>query len=283
MTRVDHGNSQPSFPTAAAAPILRAENLSFAYGARPVLRDVHLTLAPAQLTVLLGPNGSGKSTLIRSLLGILPARGQIDWFGKPLAKWRRRDLARRVAYLPQSPVVEPDQTVADVLRLGRAPYWGAFGLESARDAQVVGRVAAQLGLSDLLDRPMDSLSGGQAQRVLIGRCVSQEPAVLLLDEPEAHLDLRHGVELCLLLRELAAQQSISILLAVHDLNLAAAFADHVVLLRDGAVAADGNLEVLTPELLSDVYGLPMARLAGANSKPVFVPAAYEVSSPATIR
>jgi iron complex transport system ATP-binding protein len=243
---------------------------------------VNLALAPGQLTMLLGPNGSGKSTLIRSLLGVLPASGTIDWFGKPLPSWNRRELARRVAYLPQSPVFDPDTRVVDVLRLGRAPYWRAFGLESARDAQVVSEAATRLGLADLLDRPMDSLSGGQQQRVLIGRCLVQEPAALLLDEPEAHLDLRHGVELCQLLRTLAAERSMAVLMAVHDLNLAAAFADSVVLLAEGAVVASGTVEVLSAELLSDVYGLPMVRRwdEGSNSRPVFLPAAYGGGSPA---
>src|SRR6187551_2324134 len=120
--------------------LLQARDVSFSYGgggsdAPPVLRGAMLSLAAGEVVTLLGPNGSGKSTLIRALLGQLHTSGAIDWDGKPLAEWRRRDLARVVAYLPQSPAFEPEQTVGDALRLGRAPYWGAFGLESPRDGQ----------------------------------------------------------------------------------------------------------------------------------------------------
>src|SRR5213076_2350519 len=114
----------------------------------------------------------------------------------------------RVAYLPQSPATEPGQTVLDALRLGRSPYWSAFGLESPRDEQVVRSVSKRLGLDDLLSRPMDELSGGQRQRVFVGRCLVQEPTALLLDEPNTFLDLRHQVELCQLLRQLSKEQSI---------------------------------------------------------------------------
>jgi iron complex transport system ATP-binding protein len=269
---VDPMTIPSELPTAA----LQADRLSVRYGDRPALRDIHLTAAPGQLTMLLGPNGSGKSTLIRAVLGVLPASGTITWFGRPLHAWKRRELAKRLAYLPQAPVFDPDSRVVDVLGLGRAPYWGAFGLESARDAAVVQDVAHRLALADLLNRPMDSLSGGQQQRALIGRCLAQEPAALLLDEPEAHLDLRHGVELCQLLRQLAAERSMAILLAVHDLNLAVAFADRVMLLNEGSAAAAGTVDVLTADLLSEVYGLPILHRPGdvPGARPVFLPAAY---------
>src|SRR5688572_29536040 len=164
--------------------VLDAADVAFAYGDRPVLRGVSVTLSPGEVVALLGPNGSGKSTLIRVLLGqLVPAAGSVTWQEKPIASWRRRDLARLVAYLPQSPSYEPEQRVAEALRLGRAPYWGAFGIESTRDAQVVGEVARLLALEDLLARRMDELSGGQRQRVFVGRCLVQEPRALLLDEP----------------------------------------------------------------------------------------------------
>jgi iron complex transport system ATP-binding protein len=121
--------------------LLEGDNLAFAYGDRPVLRGVSVSLSSGEVAGLLGPNGSGKSTLIRCLLGQLDASGAVQWEAKPLRDWRRRDLARHVAYLPQSPAYEPDLTVLDVLRLGRAPYWGAFGLEARRDVEVVEEIA----------------------------------------------------------------------------------------------------------------------------------------------
>jgi iron complex transport system ATP-binding protein len=249
---------------------LQSSANAFAYGDRPALHGIDLALAAGELVALLGPNGSGKSTLIKCLLGHLPATGAINWDGKPITSWTRRQLARRVAYLPQSPVAETGQTVLDVLRLGRSPYWSAFGLESPRDEEVVRAVSARLGLDDLLARPMEELSGGQRQRVFVGRCLVQEPAAMLLDEPSTFLDLRHQVELCQLLKQLSKEQSMGVLMASHDLNLAAAYADRVMVLSEGAVAASGGVSVLEPEMLSRVYGVEMVRLEGPGGAPVLL-------------
>lgn len=253
--------------------LLRARDLTFSFGDRPVLRGVTLALDGGEVVALLGPNGSGKSTLIRALLGQLPAGGEISWTGRDVASWRRRDLARLVAYLPQSPTAEPEQRVADVLRLGRAPYWRAFGVESARDEAVVREVAALLQLDDLLGRRMDQLSGGQRQRVFVGRCLAQEPRALLLDEPNTFLDLRHQVELLRLLRKLARERRVGVLLASHDLNVATSLSDRLILLEDGALAAAGTpAEVLDPVLLARVYGLPMQRIdRGEGQAPAVLP------------
>jgi iron complex transport system ATP-binding protein len=251
----------------AMAHLLQSENLCFSYGDRPVLRGVGVRLAPGEVVALLGPNGSGKSTLLRCLLGNLPASGSVVWEQKPLADWRRRDLARRVAYLAQSPAWEPEQRVSDVLRMGRSPYLQVFGIESPRDVEVVGQVAGELGLVDLFDRRMHALSGGQRQLVFLGRCLVQEPRALLLDEPNTFLDLRHQVDLGRRLKDLASRQGIAVLMASHDLNLAGMFADRLLLLEDGKIVADGPpTEVLRPELLSRVYGLPMERMERADGK-----------------
>ncbi|HLL90929.1 MAG TPA: ABC transporter ATP-binding protein [Tepidisphaeraceae bacterium] len=259
--------------SAAPQPLLSAAHVAFAYGDQPVLRDVAVALAGGEVVALIGPNGSGKSTLIKCLLGHLRSTGSIAWAGRNLGAWGRRELARFVAYLPQAPSYDVDQTVSDVLRLGRAPYWGAFGIESASDAAVVGNVAARLGLTDLLDRPMAELSGGQRQRVFVGRCLAQQPKALLLDEPNTYLDLRHQVDLGQLLRSLAREQGIGVLMASHDLNLAAAFADRLVLLGGGTVRADGRpTDVLRPDVLEPVYEVPLRRVdVGPGAPPVVVP------------
>ena len=270
--------ASPTKPRSSATPVgnpplLAAAGLTFSYGDRVILRDVSLALSAGEVVALLGPNGSGKSTLLRVLLGQLaPSRaGAVRWDGIAVEQWSRRNLARRVAYLPQSPTAEPDHRVADVLRLGRSPYWGAFGLESPRDVEVVRSVARTLDLADLLDRPMDHLSGGQRQRVFVGRCLAQEPAALLLDEPTTFLDLRHQVELLQLLRRLARERGVGVLMASHDLNLAAALSDRAVLLDGGAVAAEGTpASVLQPDTLSRVYGVPMERVDGTGGGTPFV-------------
>lgn len=251
--------------------ILQSASLRFSYGVRPIINSVSLALASGQTVALLGPNGSGKSTLLKLLLGHLHGEGEITWDGKPLRQWPRREFARRVAYLPQAPVFEDDQTVEDALRLGRAPYWGAFGLETERDIAVVREVSKRLELNELLDRRMDELSGGQRQRVFLGRCLAQEPAAMLLDEPNTFLDLRHQVELSRTLRQLAGERSIAVLMASHDLNLAGAFADRLLLLHEGTLVADGTPnEVLEEDLLSRVYGVPMRRLDREDGAPPIV-------------
>jgi iron complex transport system ATP-binding protein len=241
--------------------LLTAENIRFSFGNRAVLKDVSLRLDAGEVVALLGPNGAGKSTLLRALLGQLRASGNIRWEGRDVHAWGRREFARRVAYLPQSPTADPEQRVVEVLHTGRAPYWGAFGLESSRDIEVVQSVAAQLNLAELLDRPMAELSGGQRQRIFLARCLVQEPAALLLDEPNTFLDLRHQVELGRLLKRLSRDSGIAILMASHDLNLAGAVADRMILLDGGAVAAEGTPQiVLDPDVVGKAYGLRMRRI-----------------------
>jgi iron complex transport system ATP-binding protein len=252
--------------------LLEAKNLHFSYGDREVLRGVSVWLAAGEVVALLGPNGSGKSTLLRVLLGQLrPGEGEVLWDGRNVRTWSRRNLARRVAYLPQSPTAEPDQTVLDVLRNGRAPYWGAFGLESQRDAEVVHEVAGQLGLNEFLSRPVGELSGGQRQTVFVGRCLVQEPAALLLDEPSTFLDLRHQVELIRLLKQLAKERGLGVMMASHDLNLAGMIADRLVLLDDGTVAGEGAPDqMLSTELLARIYKTPLRRVI-SDGLPAILP------------
>ena len=172
--------------------------------------------------------------------------------------------------MPQAPGHQPGQSVLEVLQLGRSPYWAGFGLESPRDAEVVRSVASQLSLNDILHRPMDELSGGQRQRVFVGRCLVQEPAALLLDEPNTYLDLKHQVELCQLLRQLSKTQSIGVLMASHDLNLASSFADRVVVLSQGKVVASGGVEVLEPAMLSEVYGVKLMKVSRTAGPAVLI-------------
>jgi iron complex transport system ATP-binding protein len=255
--------------------LLQVQDLRFAYPRQPVLHGVSMELAAGEVVALLGPNGSGKSTVIRLLLGELRGQGRIEWAGKSLRAWRRRDLAREVAYLPQTPAYEPGQRVSEALRLGRAPYWSGFGIESQHDVDVVEQTAKHMGLEELLDRSMDEISGGQRQMVFVGRALVQEPRALLLDEPNTFLDLRHQVELCRLLRSTARQRSIGVLMASHDLNMATAFADRLILLHQGTVAAAGVPEaVLRPEILSRVYEVHIERVErGPNKPPAVLPVA----------
>mgnify|MGYP000309576703 CR=1 FL=1 len=252
--------------------LLNASGISFSYGDTPVLCDLFLKLEMGEILAFLGPNGSGKSTLIKVLLGLLRAKGEISWEQRSLRHWKRRELARRLAYLPQSPMWEPHHTVLDVLRMGRAPYWSAFGVESSGDAKVIRETADLLGLSDLLSRRLDQISGGQRQRAFIGRCLVQQPRALLLDEPNTYLDLRHQVEIGQLLHRLAREKSLGVLMTSHDLNIAGMFADRLMLLHEGRIIAGGKPEqVLDPMILGRAYGIPMQRVANPAGPPLAVP------------
>jgi len=252
-------------------PLLEATSLAFEFGQRRVLRDVSLSLCAGEMVAVIGANGAGKSTLMKLLIGHWRGRGSICWLGRDIRSWRRRDLARVVSYLPQSPLWEPEHRVADVLRMGRAPYWGAFGVESPQDIAVVRSVSAMLGLDELLNRRLEELSGGQRQSVFLGRCLAQQPQAMLLDEPNTFLDLRHQVRLLRLLRELCRGKSMGVLMASHDLNLAGAFADRMVLLHEGAILAAGApAEVLRPDLLGSAYGIGMRRIDMPDGSPPVV-------------
>jgi iron complex transport system ATP-binding protein len=252
--------------------LLEVSNLGFSYGDLAALRDVSFTLMSGEVVALIGPNGSGKSTLIKALLGALHGRGKIKWDGVPVHHWSRKHLARYVAYLAQSPIYDPGQTVIEALRLGRAPYWSLFGIESPRDRQVVEEIADRLDLRDILHRALDNISGGQRQRVFVGRALVQEPRAILLDEPNTYLDLKHQVELMSLLRTQSREQNVGVLMASHDLNLAASGADELILLDRGSIVADGKPdEVLDPALLTRVYGVPMERITRVGKPPLVIP------------
>lgn len=241
--------------------LLHAADISVAFAARTVLADVSLELRTGQILTLIGPNGSGKTTLLRALLGHVKHSGQVAWNGRPISKWSARDLARLVAYMPQSPVYEPGDRVVEVLRLGRWPHQGLLGVERESDEQIIRQIASDLELVDLLDRPVDTLSGGQRQRVFVGRCLAQSPQAILLDEPATFLDLRHQVELYRLLRRLTESRGLGVIMASHDLNLAATHADRALVLKEGRVLASGAIDdVMTESIMSEAFDLKMKRV-----------------------
>jgi iron complex transport system ATP-binding protein len=264
----------PTTAPEADSPILRLAGISAAYGRESVLRRVSLELRAGEIVAIAGPNGSGKSSLLKVALGHLPLmEGEVTWFSRPMSAWRRRELARRVAYLPQSPTNVPGQTVADVLASGRSPYWGAFGIESPADRQAGADASELLELGGWLDRDISTLSGGQRQRVFIGRCVVQilgeagpgQHGAILLDEPDTYLDLKHISELSAILRMLARERGLGILLASHDLNLAAGLANRIVLLAGGAVAATGApAEVMRSEVVRLAYDVAVTAVEAAG-------------------
>jgi iron complex transport system ATP-binding protein len=235
-------------------PALEAREVSFRYAGPPVLDGVSLHVAAGEMLGVLGPNGSGKSTLLRLLSGVLrPERGEIRLHGRPLAAYRRAELGRALAVVPQDTVIAFPFSVAEVALMGRAPYRRGFAFESAQDVAVAHTAMRRTGVSELAARSIHELSGGERQRVVLARALAQEAHVLLLDEPAAHLDLRHQVELYELLRELLAEGA-AVVSVLHDLNFAALYCDRVTLLKGGRLVATGApAEVITRAAVREVY------------------------------
>ena len=235
--------------------VLRFDDVTFAYRQSRVFSGFSFVLGAGEMTAILGPNGSGKTTLVRLAVGYLqPSGGTISLSGLPLGEIPARERARIVAVVPQDTQLAFDFTVREVIHMGRAPHLGLLGFEKEHDRGVVDAVMARTDVAQLAERRFLTLSGGERQRVVIARALAQEPQVLLLDEPTAFLDLRHRLAAYSLLTELNRERGITVIVVSHDINLAARHCDRLVLLRDGAIHADGAPdEVLTPENVADVY------------------------------
>jgi len=256
--------------------LLEAERVSFAYGKTPILRDVSLAVAPGELVGVIGPNGGGKTTLVRLLSAVLaPAAGSVRLAGRPLATYRRRELARRLAVVPQDPMVEFPFTALEVVLMGRAPHLPALAFPGARDLAVARAAMARLDVAGLEDRPLDRIPGGERQRVLLARALAQEPEVLLLDEPTTHLDLRHQAGIHEAVRDLRRERGVAVVSVLHDLNLAALYCDRLALLAGGRIVREGRpADVLTADVLRAAYGTDVHVVANAlTGAPVVLPRA----------
>lgn len=240
--------------------ILAAEKLSCGYGGDDVLRDVDLGVRPGELLAVAGPNGSGKSTLVRALSRVLrPRAGRVTLEGRDLYALAPRDCARALAVLPQEAAVEFEFSCGEIVLLGRAPHLGRFQAERAEDRLAAQAAMERTGTWELRDRSILEISGGERQRVFLARAFAQEPRVLLLDEPTAHLDLAYQVEILRIARRQASERGVAVLAVLHDLNLATAFADRMALLFRGRVAAAGTPEEVVREAaLREIYGADVA-------------------------
>jgi iron complex transport system ATP-binding protein len=236
---------------------IAADGVSFAFGTRKVLANVSVAAAAGELVAVLGPNGSGKTTLLRVLAGLVPpTTGVVRLDGRPLGDLTRRDIARRLALVPQDPRVDFPFTALEVALMGRAPHQQGLGLPSAHDLAIARGALAHVDAEALAGRVIEHLSGGERQRVFVARALAQEPGVLLLDEPTTHLDLRHQLATHEVLRHLCRDRGLACVSVVHDLNLALTYADRVVVLAGGRVAAAGPpAEALTPARIADVFGV----------------------------
>ena len=243
------------------SPAFETEDLVVRYlGAdRPALDGVNVLVPSACFYAVLGPNGSGKSTLLKALLGLVsPTSGEARVSGRPAESWDRRELARVVGAVSQAESVVFPLTVRELVAMGRYPHFGPFGAEGVRDRDAVAYALDRCDASHLAGRLVSTLSGGEFQRVRVARALAQQPTALALDEPTASLDLMHEMSILLLLQA-AAREGTTVFLITHHLDLAARFADRLLVLDEGRVAAEGTpAEVLSEEMLSRVYRWPLA-------------------------
>jgi iron complex transport system ATP-binding protein len=240
--------------------ILSVSGLSFGYpGAeRAVLRDLSLEIGTGTVTAILGPNGSGKTTLLRLLLGVLPPeQGMIRLAGRVLRGYSRRERGQLLGLVPQDEHIPFEFSVLEYVLLGRAPYLGPLDMPGEADRQIALDALRTAGLADLRDRSLPTLSGGERQLAIVARALAQQPRVLLLDEPTAHLDLSNKGRLLAIMRDLVAG-GVSLVLTTHDPNLAASIAVVAVLLREGQILDAGpTASMLTADKLSATYGVPV--------------------------
>ena len=246
---------------------LQASHLCWQAAAAHIVRDVSLHVAQGELVGLLGPNGSGKSTLLRMIYRILkPASGSVEVSGSDVWRSSARDNARAMAVLAQENTSEFELLVRDVVLMGRTPHQSPFARDSAEDFHIVAQALERVDAKYLSERMFSTLSGGEKQRVLMARALAQQAPLLVLDEPTNHLDVRHQFELMNLIRSLG----LTALAALHELPLAAHYCDRLYLLKDGVLVAQGTpSEVLTPEIIADVYGVrALVRPSPRSGKPL---------------
>lgn len=235
------------------------KDISCTYSGRSVFEELTFDVEPATFFIIIGPNGSGKTTLIKALAGLKPVtNGEIGIGGRSLKRYKRKDLARQVAYVSQSIAEESPFTVKEVVLMGRAPYLGILGVEGEGDLALADQAIEYVGLSHLANRPVCNLSGGERQRTQIARAICQQPDLILLDEPTAALDLAHQIRMMEILARLKSNQGTTVVMVSHDINLAAMYADQLLLLVNGKIAAIGPPQrVIDEKILYRAYGCPV--------------------------
>jgi iron complex transport system ATP-binding protein len=236
---------------------LNARGLTLGYDDRTIVKGLDVDVLDGRVTAIVGANACGKSTLLRGLARLLlPREGAVHLDGRALAELRTLDIAKVLGLLPQTPVAPDGITVADLVSRGRYPHQGWFRRWTDEDQDAVARALAATGTAELVDRPIRELSGGQRQRVWVAMALAQDTDLLLLDEPTTYLDINHQVELLRLLRALNADAGKTIVVVMHDLNLACRFSDHIIAMAEGAIVVEGApTEVVTAELVEKVFGL----------------------------
>lgn len=249
---------------------LKVKDVEFSYASVHVLKNVCIELAASEMLGVVGPNGAGKSTLIRCINKILqPRKGSILLDGRDIKDMRLMELAKKMGYIPQSTSQVFPATVFDTVLMGRRPHIG--WRSSEKDTEKVLKTLQMLNIEELAMRDINELSGGQQQKVFIARALTQEPDVLLLDEPTSNLDIKHQLEVMEIIKSIVREKEISAIMAIHDLNLASRYADRIIMMTDGEIFSAGDsVSVLTPESIKRVYGVE-AEVHNIHGRPYIVP------------
>ena len=260
---------------------ITAKNLSHSFGEDLVLRNVSFQVPKRDFFIIIGPNGSGKTTLMKIISGLLkPRNGELKILNRSIDQYHRKTLARTIAFVPQMTFVDFPFTVTEIVLMGRSPYLGMLGLEEENDLEIANQAIAFTGLENLAHRKLDQLSGGEQQRVFIARAICQEPDIILLDEPTASLDLAYQVRIMDLMEKLKAEKGITVVMVSHDVNLAAMYADHLLLLHNGQVLCQGLAdEVITYQNLEAAYGCTLLvdeSPLGKSPRVTLVPRKYSI-------
>jgi len=254
---------------------LAATGLWVGYGPKTIIDSLDVAIPDTQVTTIIGPNGCGKSTLLRAMANLLPTQaGEVTLDGTPIRALRRRDLARSLGVLPQTPVAPDGLIVSDLVARGRHPHQAWYRQWSSDDRDEVMTALRMTKVDDLADRTVDSLSGGQRQRVWISLVLAQQTDILFLDEPTTYLDLSHSIEVLELVHRLSREYGRTIVMVLHDLNLALRYSDNLVVMRDGSLKAVGKpQDVISPELLKQVFDLDAVVVeCPVTGGPLIVPA-----------
>lgn len=236
---------------------IRINHLSFSYPNKPVLKEISLSLPRGSFTAVLGPNGCGKTTLLKNISGYLkPRHGEVLVLDNPVQRLDPRQRAMTIGYIPQNTFPGFDFTCYQVVAMGRLPYLKRFQWETKTDKRAVHRAMVLTGTWDLKDRPINTISGGEMQRVLIARAIAQQPKILLMDEPVSHLDIKYQMEIIGLVGRLCSNLEITAVAVLHDINLASRYCSQMVLMKDGKIISTGSADrVVTEKNLKNVFGI----------------------------
>lgn len=253
-------------------PPIRLRSASFAYGRRPAVVDCSLDVPAGEFLAVVGPNSSGKSTLLKLMSGVLrPISGRVELFGRPLEAWPSKELARTVAVVSSEEHFVFPFTVEQIVMMGRSPYASRWKRDAAKDAAAAREAMEATDIWHLKERPIHALSSGERQRVLLARALAQQPTVLLLDEPAAHLDIGHEWALFDLLARLHREKGLTLVCALHDLTLAARYADRIALFKEGKALAVGEpSSVLEEGLLSAAFQTPLSVAWAGDQKDILI-------------